>query len=308
MPGHAWEDAGSNKRPAHDPADTSQSHGALMNIARYSLGRPAAHAVALQKMPSYQRRTRGLSDVDHRHTDFDQVLYFASAGVHHMDFQTFDFEAHSVGIIPAGAVHRFASGCSATGFALNVDVSAWPAETDILRIRALALTRAPLRALSSQWKTEPRHLFRMVALEMQTGEHTAVLGGLLATLAALLSRALEADPRSESSGLLGSFLQLVETTFTNPLPLAGYAKRLGVSARSLHQTTDRGLGSSPLQVVQQRRVLEAKRLLLHSGLNVSEIAAALGFADPGYFSRFFRRLAGVPPSQLRASSCVRSRS
>lgn len=272
-----------------------------MKIARYSLEHPSAQrtTVALHRMPSYQRRTRGLSNVEHRHVDFDQVLYFTSAGVHHMDFQTFGFDAHSLGVIPAGAVHRFDDGCAARGFALNVDVSAWPKGTDILRIRALALTPSGVRTLPPQWRTEPRHLFRMIALELQTSAHTAVLEGLLATLAAVLSRELEANHRGESSGLLGSFLQLVETTFTSPLPVTSYAKRLGVSARSLHHATERGLGSSPLQVVQQRRLLEAKRLLLHSDLNVSEVAEAIGFSDPGYFSRFFRRLTGSPPSQLR---------
>lgn len=46
--------------------------------------------------------------------------------------------------------------------------------------------------------------------------------------------------------------------------------------------------------------LEAKRLLLHSGLGISEIAYGLGFKDPGYFTRFFTRQLGVSPSDYRA--------
>lgn len=273
-----------------------------MRIARYSLGPTRDSALALHRMPGYQHRTQGLSNVDHRHADFDQVLYFASSGRHHMDFQSFGFAAHSIGIIPAGAVHRFDADCAARGFALNVDVGAWSQGTDILRIRALALTRSPVRPLVAPWRTELRHLFAMVALELQAPHRTAVLEGLLTTLAAVLLRELEADDANATPGLLGPFLQLVEATFSAPLTVTTYAKRLGVSARSLHHATDRGLGSSPLQVVHQRRVLEAKRLLLHSELNVSEVAAAIGFSDPGYFSRFFRRQVGCPPSKLRAQA------
>jgi len=225
-----------------------------------------------------------------------------------MDFRTFGFDASSVGVIPAGAVHRFDDACEARGFALNVDVGAWPEATDILRIRALALTRSPLRPLPLGWTDELRHLFAMVALELRTSEPTAVLEGLLMTLGGVLTRTLETNGSAESSVLLGSFLQLVESTYTNPLSVTRYAKRLGVSARSLHDATDRGLGSSPLQVVQQRRLLEAKRLLLHSELNVSEIGETIGFSDAGYFSRFFRRLTGCPPSRYRAQLKGPSRS
>ncbi|MNG41764.1 Arabinose operon regulatory protein [compost metagenome] len=45
--------------------------------------------------------------------------------------------------------------------------------------------------------------------------------------------------------------------------------------------------------------LEAKRLLAHSEFNIATVATHLGFDDPAYFSRFFRKKVGVPPSEFK---------
>ncbi|MDQ2804989.1 MAG: helix-turn-helix transcriptional regulator [Pseudomonadota bacterium] len=61
------------------------------------------------------------------------------------------------------------------------------------------------------------------------------------------------------------------------------------------------LGTTPLGAVNARIVLEAKRLLVFSSLEVKEVAAAVGFADHAYFSRFFQRETGLAPTAFRAT-------
>ena len=53
------------------------------------------------------------------------------------------------------------------------------------------------------------------------------------------------------------------------------------------------------EIIRQRLLLEAERLSAHTEMAVSEIAYALNFEDPAYFSRFFRRLAGQSPGEFR---------
>lgn len=60
----------------------------------------------------------------------------------------------------------------------------------------------------------------------------------------------------------------------------------------------------PIKLVHGRVLFEAKRQLLHTSKPVSEIAYALGFGDPAYFTRFFSRRAGMSPSAYRASGPV----
>ena len=56
---------------------------------------------------------------------------------------------------------------------------------------------------------------------------------------------------------------------------------------------------SALQMVHERVLLEAKRSLIYTVQTISEIAYELGFTDPAYFTRFFRRLTGLSPKQFR---------
>jgi AraC-like DNA-binding protein len=62
----------------------------------------------------------------------------------------------------------------------------------------------------------------------------------------------------------------------------------------------RHVGSSASELIHERIELEAKRLLVHSVLTVSEIAYQLQFRDPSYFVRFFKRRTNITPGDYRA--------
>jgi AraC-like DNA-binding protein len=59
------------------------------------------------------------------------------------------------------------------------------------------------------------------------------------------------------------------------------------------------LSKTTSEVVQERIILEAKRLLAHTGLNVSEISYKLGFKDNSYFGRYFKKAVGLSPDRYR---------
>jgi AraC family transcriptional activator of pobA len=81
---------------------------------------------------------------------------------------------------------------------------------------------------------------------------------------------------------------------------SGYASRLNVSQSYLNESVKRITGFPVTYWIQQEVLLEAKRLLYHSELNVKQIAYELGYEDPSYFSRFFGRAAGMPALAFRA--------
>ncbi|MNE89947.1 Transcriptional activator NphR [compost metagenome] len=61
-------------------------------------------------------------------------------------------------------------------------------------------------------------------------------------------------------------------------------------------------GQSALQIIHQRLLLEAKRNLIYTNMTVSQVSDSLGFSDPTYFSRFFRRLGGQSPKAFRTAA------
>lgn len=93
---------------------------------------------------------------------------------------------------------------------------------------------------------------------------------------------------------------LVEQRYRQQPTLAVLAQALGITPTQLNRVCHQVLGHSALGVLHGRLLLEAQRDLAYTTLSVKQIALGLGFADAGYFSRFFRRHTGQTPSAWRA--------
>jgi AraC family transcriptional regulator, transcriptional activator of pobA len=104
---------------------------------------------------------------------------------------------------------------------------------------------------------------------------------------------------SRAATLVRQFHVAVESHLAENRTLTAYARDLGVTANHLSDVVKEKMGHAPGDIIRQRRLLEAKRLLSHSDLSVSEIGYELGFDDPSYFGRFFRRYAGETPVEFR---------
>jgi len=151
-----------------------------------------------------------------------------------------------------------------------------------------------------------RAVFREMHEEFDRAKPGAdeILRSLLRILFVKASR-LYAE-QSESSGgkrgnsLVREFHQAVEKHFQEWQALEPYARLLGVTANHLNDTIREVTGESAGSHIRSRRLLDAKRLLLYSELSVSEVGYHLGFKDPSYFSRFFRRYEDLTPAEFRS--------
>src|SRR3546814_16344846 len=76
---------------------------------------------------------------------------------------------------------------------------------------------------------------------------------------------------------------------------------LKVNPARLSQASKELLGLTPISVVHEQKLMHAKRKLTYSRISAAEIAYQLGFKDPAYFSRFFRRYTGKYPVEFRRS-------
>jgi AraC-like DNA-binding protein len=95
------------------------------------------------------------------------------------------------------------------------------------------------------------------------------------------------------------FNVLVDMHFRTLRKVKDYADLLHKSPKTLSNLFATNNQQSPQQIIQERVVLEAKRLLLFTDKQTQEIAYDLGFEDPAYFSRFFKKQAGLTPSAFR---------
>lgn len=106
----------------------------------------------------------------------------------------------------------------------------------------------------------------------------------------------------EKRGLLIKFINLIEENYKDSYSISQYADLLHVSTRTLSNITQAVLHKNPSQIIQERILLEAKRLLLYSEMTTREIGFCLGFSDPSYFVKFFKKHCNQTPNQFKRSS------
>lgn len=119
------------------------------------------------------------------------------------------------------------------------------------------------------------------------------------------AKAPRASPGARAEAHVQRFRGLVDQHFRAQPALAGLAADLGITPTQLNRVCQQVLGQSALAVLHGRLLLEAQRELAYSGLGVKQIALGLGFADAGYFTRFFQRHCGCTPSAWRAGCAAR---
>ncbi|WP_342777076.1 helix-turn-helix domain-containing protein [Martelella lutilitoris] len=113
-----------------------------------------------------------------------------------------------------------------------------------------------------------------------------------------LERALPA--RVSPAAALGLALRReIEAHFRENRPVDRYVASLATTRHLLDKAAHDTFGTSVKTLILERRLTEAKRLLLFTIRPVEDIAREIGFDDPAYFSRFFRRMAGEAPAAWR---------
>lgn len=149
-------------------------------------------------------------------------------------------------------------------------------------------------------------MFFMFQEEFETRDH--ILGEMLRVLLKRLliksSRLIKAQlPEPElpqtQYDMVRQYHVLVEQHFKSKHKVADYAELLFKSPKTLSNLFKKTGESSPLKVINDRIILEAKRLLLYSDKNAEEVAYDVGFNDAGHFSKFFKKHTGTPPATFR---------
>ncbi|MEL6390956.1 MAG: helix-turn-helix domain-containing protein [Bacteroidota bacterium] len=110
---------------------------------------------------------------------------------------------------------------------------------------------------------------------------------------------LQDDTDDIAYDLLRQYNLLVEKSFKQMHQVQDYAALLHRSPKTLSNVFSQLGSKTPLQIIQDRIALEAKRQLMYTDLTSSEIGYDLGFGEPAHFSRFFKKVVGKSPSQFK---------
>lgn len=241
----------------------------------------------------------------HRHHNLHQFFWIdAAGGEATLEGRRFPLAPTAAISLPAMSVHGFRFRPGTEGWVVTLPVATLARQLDDAPGLRAALTRSALvRPLDS-----PLWIFEAVALEFAGSGlgRAKALASLAALLATWFARALAgqtADAGTEApdgGALLARFQTMVEADYRSPRPLGDYAAALGVTPTHLSRVCRGVTGSSASRLIRERRLLEARRALAYTSMQVAEIAYMLGYSDPAYFARVFAKATGESPSAFRA--------
>jgi AraC family transcriptional activator of pobA len=246
----------------------------------------------------------------HRHKALSQCILVVSGPVHVLLEQTrSDFVGPTVVVVPAGTVHSFRFRPETHGFVLTMDL-------DRLLNMTPEIQQLPVQTLFSEPRAydlgadaalarRAENLLELLRDEFQQPDSARlpVCTWLAVSVLAVLAHGVNAEATEFPSGpdlkLLRRFRALIETNYLKHWPVQRYARHLDLSETSLNRLCRTLCGTTAFDLIQQRLALEARRRLVFRAHPVQGIAAELGFKDPAYFSRFFRRHCGMSPAEFR---------
>lgn len=243
-------------------------------------------------------------DKPHKHDFFIIMLFDRGKGLHHIDFTAHPVGDRQVHLLFPGQVHRWNIESVTTGYQLMIGRSLFERFSPYFRFATTNYQHHPVVPLSDAAFTLLHYEFDAIKKELETGDSLyELLDARTAVIAALVSKEAEkvfpdfkvyqSEPR------LVRFLQLIDLSFREEKLVSFYARQLHISANYLNILCRKKLNVPATQLIQQRVILEAKRLLQATGQSVKEIAFELGFVDHAYFSNFFKAQTGVTPTAFR---------
>ncbi|HEY8207264.1 MAG TPA: AraC family transcriptional regulator [Myxococcaceae bacterium] len=276
---------------------------------------PAAPRVEVQRLHG-QHPLKGYEP--HGHRFYELMFLERGRGHHRVGGRRAEVRAGDVLVIAPGEVHDARGMAEADGWLLLFEAAALdPSRTDAQVFTALpelvlwGFVRPsgrdgghfhvppPERA---RWSARFADLHAELA-RPRLGYEVSARALLTLILIDAARLAAESDRLSKvppgSRPLLAQVFQLIESRYHRPISLQDVAKEVGRSPAHLTTLVKRQTGRSVLEWIIERRMAEARRLLVETELEVGEIGQKVSYLDPGYFIRQFRRANGVTPLQWR---------
>lgn len=269
------------------------------------------HYESLEKLANFFGRNMPI----HHHDRFYQLHVILTGAIHvNLDEKSYVVQAPMFFLTPPTVPHAFVTDNNAKGHVITVRQQlVWQLMESMMATgwdKTNFMTSPLCVALLPEENKNAVHLLQLLSLiadeNQQSGvEQDFALKALLQLiLIDILRLADQSQPqqktRKEDIRIFHHFNQLIESHYKEHLTLSQYADKISITEARLNDICRRLAGLPSKRLITDRLIQEAQRLLSFSSISITEIGYELGFKDPAYFARFFRKNAGVTASKYRS--------
>ena len=251
------------------------------------------------------------TNVPHRHNFHEICIFQEGEGYHEIDFKRFRVCNNSVHFISPGQVHLISMKGRCQGYILAftrefLEMGAGNKETLVKFPYLNGATHPFVNPPANQFKYLVEILKQIKAEYLNIQEESQEIIRHYLDIFLLKSKSFYRSETNKESGkydqsdVYHNFRSLLELHFNTRQKVQDYASLLGISPIQLNRVVKKSCGLNASELILDRITLEAKRLLVFSDLNNKEIAYQLGYKEPSYFSRIFKKKTNYAPSDFRA--------
>jgi AraC family transcriptional activator of pobA len=240
----------------------------------------------------------------HKHDFYLSVLVTRGSGKHEIDFRSYDIRPGCVFVMLPGQTHKWKASKDIEGFVFFHSENFFDQASVNTNVRRYPffdrLYNFPLIVLKDEKLKELQLRFEDLLKEFKTEKPMRIqkLQALITLIYIELSRSYKpAKPLKNEHYLeqVNKFIDLIDKHYKHRKFPFEYAQLMNLSEKHLNRVSKESLNKTSSDLIAERIILEAKRMLIYTENSVNEIAYELGFEDNSYFGRFFKKQVGLTP-------------
>lgn len=240
----------------------------------------------------------------HRHDFFLVLLFTQGEGRHEVDFETFQVEKGALFVLKPGQMHYWELSDDVDGFVFFHSREFFDKGFIALSIKDVhfytSFQGSPYFMLKEKQLNKLTFLMQEIIAESRNDEFFKwqKIHALIVLVYVEISREktlLGTNKNQTYLTKLRQFEDLIEENFRSEKFVKEYAFKLNITEKHLNRVAKSCVGKTSTQLISERIILEAKRMLIYSELNVTQIGEELGYFDNSYFVRFFKKNVGITP-------------
>lgn len=281
----------------------------VLNIEQFDFENQKGHFYA-NEFATHLDKYHSAITKPHKHDFYLVVLFTQGHGVHEIDFNAYPINPGSLFLLQPGQTHHWELSEDIDGYIFfhtrefynllfpNRNIDDYPVFNSNYN--------SPLIELEIDQMEEYAQRFKQIREEYDQNlwlkdQRISLLVDLIYVDLARIYRAQQTTTDNNSKKKISRLIQLekqIELLYKEQKHATTYAAKLNVSVKHLNKNVMAALGKTTSDLIHDRVLLEAKRMLIHGKATIQEIAYDLGYDDASYFSRFFKKKTGFSPSNF----------
>jgi len=243
--------------------------------------------------------------IDAHFHDFEELIIVTQGSMEHfIDFQQEVVNAPVACYISMGKMHRLLPDKSLRGWVINYKTEFIPDSKLNFYSNFFTSTNIPL----SSGTCLNRFISLCQIIQAESNQEfidlntiSYLVNGLVSMIDSERKRRMPIENIAKTSQVVAfnSFLEILEKGYASNEGVSFYADKMKMSERSLNTICKNNFQKSVSEIIETRKLIEAKRMLLHTDQTVSEIGYELGYSEKSYFTRVFHAKMGITPSRFR---------